>query len=315
MPGAELRADLWLNESLSPWDVYSHGITRVLVHKQTPFQDMLVVETGLYGKGLILDGKWQSSLGDEFLYHESLVHPAMIAHGDPRRVLVLGGGEGATLREIYRWKNVERAVMVEIDGDVVEACRQYLPEMSQGAFEDPRTELIVGDAVRYLCECKEKFDVVISDLSDPIEDGPSFQLFTKEYFEKAKSVLTEGGTFILQSGAFTPVATRQHARLYRTQKAVFANVLSVSQHVPMYAGLWSNTLGSDRPMTNDPDPAAIDRLLADKTGGGFRLIDGAYLRAMLQTPLYMRRAIEAETGVYTLDAPLKFFGHGNAGNQ
>ncbi|MEM8808185.1 MAG: spermidine synthase, partial [Cyanobacteria bacterium P01_G01_bin.38] len=94
MDGANLEVNFWLNETITPWDVYGHGITRVLVHRQTPFQEMYVVETGAYGKALVLDGKWQSCTGDEFLYHEALVHPAMVLHGAPRRVLVLGGAEG-----------------------------------------------------------------------------------------------------------------------------------------------------------------------------------------------------------------------------
>ena len=97
-----MNPPFWLNEQNGPWDVYGHGVRRVLAHQVTPFQEMLIVESGSYGRALVLDGKWQSSEGDEFLYHEPLVHPPMLHHGNPRRVLVLGGGEGATLREVLR---------------------------------------------------------------------------------------------------------------------------------------------------------------------------------------------------------------------
>jgi spermidine synthase len=312
MPGAEVRADLWINEYVSPWDIYSHGVTRVFIHKTTPFQEMYIVETGLYGKGLVLDGKWQSCTGDEFLYHEPLVHPAMIAHGNAKRVLVLGGGEGATVREVLRWKGVERVVMVDIDGDVVESCKKFLPEMHQGAFEDPRTELAIGDAVRYLHECDETFDVVISDLSDPIEEGPSFQLFTKEYIEKVRGVLTDGGTFVLQSGYISPANPTSHARLASTQRAVFPNVISYAQHVPTYCATWSYTLASERPLTGLRDVAQIDRILGEKTNGGLRMLDGVSLLGMQHLPLYIRKAIEQETRIYTLNEPMKFFGKGVA---
>lgn len=315
MPGTELRADLWINEYISPWDIYSHGVTRLLAHKQTQFQEMYIVETGMFGIGLVLDGKWQSSTVDEFLYHEPLVHPAMIAHGDPRRVLVLGGGEGATVREVLRWKNVERVVMVDIDGEVVEACREHLPQMHQGAFDDPRTELLIEDAVRYLHECTEKFDVVISDLSDPIEEGPSFQLFTKEYIEKVRDVLNPGGIFVLQSGSISPANPTSHARLVKTQRAVFPNVISLGQHVPTYSATWTYTIGSDRDLSVLSDPAHVDRVLAEKTTGGLRMLDGASLLGIMQMPLYMREAIQNETRVYTLNEPMKFFGKGVAATR
>jgi spermidine synthase len=106
MAGSEVKADYWINEYITPWDIYSHGITKILAYKQTQFQEMAIVESGAYGKALVLDGKWQSCTGDEFLYHEPLVHPAMIAHGNPKKVLILGAGEGATVREVLRWKSV-----------------------------------------------------------------------------------------------------------------------------------------------------------------------------------------------------------------
>jgi len=103
MSGAELKADLWVSEYVTPWDIYQHGVVEVLASGRTRFQDMLIVRTGAYGKALVLDGKWQSCTGDEFLYHEALVQPGMIMHGAPRSALILGGGEGATAREILRW--------------------------------------------------------------------------------------------------------------------------------------------------------------------------------------------------------------------
>ena len=132
----DVVTDFWVSEHITPWDIYSHGIIDVLTHKKTAYQEMYIVETGVYGKALVLDGKWQSCTGDEFLYHEPLVHPAMIFHGGPRKVLILGGGEGATAREVLRWKSVEKVVMIDIDGEVVEACKQYLPEMHQNVFDD-----------------------------------------------------------------------------------------------------------------------------------------------------------------------------------
>ncbi len=313
MPGSELRADLWINEYISPWDVYSHGVTNILAHARTDYQQMTIVETGAYGKALVLDGKWQSSTGDEFLYHEPLVHPACVCHGSPRKVLVLGGGEGATVREVLRWKTVERVVMVDIDGQVVEACKKHLPEMHQGAFDDPRTELVIGDALDYLDDTNEKWDVVISDLSDPIEQGPSFKLFTKEYFERVKRVMAHHGVFVVQAGPVGPIEMAMHVRLVHTVGAVFTNVVSYASHVPTYASPWGYAMGSDRPIDTRPDPDAIDSLLADKTTGPLRMFDGRTLLGLLQPPRHIRDAIDAETEVYTENHPPKFFGKGQLG--
>jgi spermidine synthase len=293
--------------------MYVHGVTKVLAYKKTAFQDMYIVETGAYGKGLVLDGKWQSCTGDEFLYHEPLVHPAMICHGSPRNVLVLGGGEGATVREILRWKSVEQAMMVDIDGDVVEACREHLPEMHQGAFDDPRTKLVIGDALEVLDTTEQKWDIVISDLSDPIEEGPSFQLFTKEYFERVQRVLAPGGFFVIQAGPVAPVEITLHARLVYTLGSVFPNVHSYVSHTPTYGSPWGFAIGSAEAIATRPDPAAIDQLLAEQTTGGLRLIDGMTLLGMFQTPAYIRHAIAAQTEVFTLKAPPKFFGKGARG--
>ena len=313
MAGSQVGADLWVSEYITPWDMYVHGITKVLAYKKTAFQEMYIVETGAYGKGLVLDGKWQSCTGDEFLYHEPLVHPAMICHSSPRNVLVLGGGEGATVREILRWKTVEQVMMVDIDGEVVEACREHMPEMHQGAFEDSRTNLVIGDALEVLDTTEQKWDIVISDLSDPIEEGPSFQLFTKEYFEKAQRVLAPGGYFVLQAGPVAPVELTLHARLVNTLKAVFPNVHSYASHTPTYGSPWGFAIGTAEAIATQPDPDATNQLLEEKTTGGLRLIDGISLLGIMQTPAYIRKAIAAETQVYTLKEPPKFFGKGAIG--
>ena len=312
MAGAELKADLWITEYITPWDIYVHGVTETLAYQKTPYQEMYIVESGAYGKGLVLDGKWQSSTVDEYLYHEALVHPAMIAHGNPKKVLVLGGGEGATLREVLRWHSVEKVKMVDIDGDVVAACQEYLPEMHAGAFDDPRTELVIGDALAVLDESDAEWDVVISDLSDPIEEGPSFKLFTKEFYAKVNQILAPNGKFVLQAGPVADPYIATHARLVNTLKTVFPENVSYTTFVPTYGEPWSLTLSSHTPLDTRPEPEAIDQLLEAKTTGGLRLIDGITVLGLLQTPAYIRRAIAQHQEIFTLAEPPQFFGKGVA---
>lgn len=308
MAGSDVKADLWITEYITPWDIYIHGVTKLLAFQQTQYQEMHIVETGAYGKALVLDGKWQSCTGDEFLYHEPLVHPACLAHGNPRKVLILGGGEGATLREVLRWTTVEQAVMVDIDGDVVAACRQHLPEMHQNSFDDPRAELVIGDALQYLDETQVQWDVVISDLSDPIEEGPSFQLFTKEYFQQIRDVLSPQGQFVVQAGPVAPEELQLHARIVNTLKDIFPQVQSYHSHVPTYASPWGFALASQEGFKASAEK--IDRCLAEKTTGGLRMFDGITWLGLSSLPLHLRQAIEQETEVYTKAQPPKFFGKG-----
>ncbi len=315
MPDGETGSEFWLHEHITPWDSYAHGITNILTYRRTAFQEMYIVETGAYGKALVLDGKWQSCVGDEFLYHEPLVHPAMLAHGTPKHVLILGGGEGATAREVLRWKSVAQCTMVDIDGEVVEACKAHLSEMHCGAFEDPRLEVVIDDALHVLDRTERKWDVIVSDLSDPIEAGPSFKLFTKEYFERARHVLAPDGVFVLQAGPVAPAELRMHARLVCTMKAVFAHVESYTTFVPTYASPWGFALGTGEPIDTRPDPRRIDEQLGEKTTGGLRMFDGTTLLGLLQLPGHLRRAIAEETHVYTLKEPPKFFGKGTLGAE
>lgn len=315
MPGSELRADFWVNEYITPWDYYAHGITRTLAAERTAFQDMYIVETGAYGKALVLDGKWQSCTGDEYLYHEPLVHAPLLMCATPKRVLILGGGEGATAREALRWRSVERVVMIDIDGAVVEACKAHLSEMHAGAFDDPRVEVRIEDALAYLEQTNERFDVIISDLSDPIEEGPSFKLFTKETFALMRVALADGGVLMVQAGPVSPVEMHLHCRLASTLRSLFAQTASLSSYVPTYAAPWSYILAADVGLDADRAPAAIDARLAEHGVDGLRMFDGVALRGMLSLPKDLREAIAAETQVYTLAEPPRFFGKGVSREQ
>lgn len=315
MAGSEVTADLWVSEYLTPLAIYAHGVTKVLAYKQTAYQEMYIVEAGAYGKALVLDGKWQSCVSDEFIYHEALVHPAAIACQSLRRVLILGGGEGATAREVLRWRSVEQAVMVDIDAEVVDACREHLAEMHQGAFDDPRLEVKIADATHVLDQSDREWDLIISDLTDPIESGPSFALFTKEYFQTLQRALAPGGCVVVQAGPVEPVRLSLHARLANTLAAVFPHTLAYCAPLATYGSPWGFVLASEEAIATRPDPEEIDRRLAAEMTSELRFLDGTALLGLLQAPAYIRRAIAAETEVYSLENPPKFFGTGVAGSS
>lgn len=305
MPGATLAADLWISEYLTPHDVWQHGIARILAHRQTPFQDLTIVESGAYGKALVLDGKWQTCTGDEFLYHEPLVHVPFVLHGRPRRVLIAGGADGGTAREVLKWNCVEEVVIADIDGDAVAACREWLPEVHQGAFDDPRVRIEIGDAYEIIAD-SSNWDVIIADLTDPIEEGPAYKLFTREFFELCRHSLAPGGVFINQAGSMSPPLLSLLARTVKTIGSVFPHTTVIQANVPTYGSPWGLAVACQQPINSRPDPDKIDAMLARETTGVFRMFDGQTLLGLLQSPKYVRDRIASETTIYSLDHPPKF---------
>ncbi len=212
---------IWVREPSFNGVAISYLCDRVLFSGSSKYQRIDIVETRLHGRMLFLDGVGQSAEYDEFIYHELLVHPAMFSHPEPTSVLVIGGAEGATLREVLKHESVKRAVMVDIDGELIELCKKYLPEWNAGSFDDPRSEVIVGDGRKYIENCKEKFDVIIVDLSDPLEDSPAVYLFTREFYSLLRDHLTEQGCMSVQGEGVSPQENILHARMVNTLKQVF----------------------------------------------------------------------------------------------
>lgn len=297
------RTEFWLTDSTTPGEAHQYAVTRVLEWRRTPFQDLAIVDTPAYGKALILDGNWQSCVADEFLYHEPLVHPAMLCHGEPRSVAILGGGEGAALREVLRWKTVNRAVMIDLDGEVVEACKTHLPEMHRGAFDDLRTEVLIADARDWLRSCDEQFDVLISDLAEPLEHGPAFELFTVDYFQHVRRLLKPNGVFSLQAGSVAPHDIRLYARVANTVAQVFDHVRLSASAVPSFCTNWGFILASSVPLDVLPAADTIDQELRNKVGDPLTMLDGAAFHGLFQISTHIRSAVERETGIFTLGNP------------
>jgi spermidine synthase len=299
---------IWLRELITPWDVYLHGASRIVHAERTPYQELCIVDTPAFGKKLFLDGIVQSSQADEFMYHEVLVQPAMFATGAARRVLVLGGGEGATLREALAWSTVARAVMVDLDGAVIAAARVHLTEWHRGSFDDPRTELVIGDAVEYLATTAERFDVVVSDMTDPVEDGPATFCFTAEYFEAVHNVLEPGGVLAVQAGPWSPVEIALHARVLRTMASVFPYVHSYPCNAPVYGRALGFAVASDEPIA--PRVASGSAASAGEPQH-LRYCTRAVAAGLLAEAPFVRHAIQADDRIYTRDAPPVT--HGSAG--
>lgn len=207
-------------------------VSRELVRRQTRFQDLVIFETPHHGRVLALDGAIQTTEKDEFVYHEMMTHVPLFAHGAVRRVLVIGGGDGGILREVLRHP-VDGITLVEIDGEVVELCREHMPSLSAGAFDDPRVRLLIDDGIKFVAETAETFDLIIVDSTDPA--GPGEVLFTEAFYADCKRRLTPGGLIVTQNGVphFQP---GELAASRRRLAPHFADVTCYLAVVPTYVG-------------------------------------------------------------------------------
>ncbi|RMR05052.1 Spermidine synthase [Pseudomonas savastanoi pv. glycinea] len=173
-------------------------IEKMLHEVRTEHQHLVIFQNPRMGRVMALDGVIQTTEADEFIYHEMLTHVPILAHGAARRVLIIGGGDGGMLREVAKHDTVEHITMVEIDGTVVEMCKEFLPEHSKGAFDDSRLNLVIDDGMRFVATTEEKFDVIISDSTDPI--GPGEILFSENFYQACHRCLNEGGILVTQNG-------------------------------------------------------------------------------------------------------------------
>ena len=295
----------WLYETITPDLIQAERVTEVLYEGRTEFQEVVIVDGLCFGRTLLLDGKTQSTEMDEFVYHEALVHPSLIAHPEPQQVFVAGGGEGATIREVLSHKSVTRVVMVDIDREVVELCRKHLPNHHRGSFDDPRVELHHADALKFLEDTQDRFDVVIIDLPDPLEVGPAYMLFTQEFYHLVKDRLTPQGLMVAQSGHTGPTFYEQcFSTVAKTIGTVFPAVYASEVFIPSYGSTWGFVIGSLGPDPTSLSVEEVDLRIGKRVGAQLRFFDGLTQRGMFSVPKYLRDAIANETRIITKDGPL-----------
>ena len=297
----------WFFETTTAFEGHMHAIARTIVEAQTKFQHVEILQTAAYGKTLVLDGRIQSSQGDEFIYHEALVHPGMLTtEGAPRSALVIGGGEGATLREILRYPSITRAVMVDIDGEVVELCKTHLPEMHQGAFDDPRTEVRHEDARAYLEKSNDRFDFITVDLVEPLEEGPARMLFTQEFYALVRDRLTPGGTMTMQAGMTKLGELGFFTSIHRTLREIFPVVAAYQSFISCFGTPWGFIVASKKLDPARQGAQAVDKLIAERVKGSLEYWDGVTHQHAFSLPKFIRKAVAQQTRIVTDAHPLIF---------
>jgi spermidine synthase len=239
--------------------------SRVLYKGKTAFQEMEILETGTFGRILFLDGKVQVSTLDEERYHQHLVQGPILCCENPDSVYIIGGGDGGAIEEAAKHRGIRRIVMAELDREVVERSKEFLPEISKGAFEDLRVELRCVDALADLKGSREAYDVIIVDLTEP--HGPSKMLYTQEFYRLLMSRLTPGGAVGIHTDNYD-LFPESYAVIYHTLRSVFGeNMITAHVGMPCFAMNWSFRVASPRPI----DPARLDRNYLAALEGGMRL--------------------------------------------
>jgi spermidine synthase len=302
----ELQSTKWFFDEINPHLLQLHAIENTLYSDRTEFQSIEILKSPSFGKVLVLDGKIQSSEVDEFVYHELLVHPPMLAHPNPEKVFIAGGGEGATLREILRHSNVKKVVMVDIDSDVIKVCKKYLPEYNAGAFDDKRAKVYNTDARKWLAETKEKFDVIIIDLTEPVEAGPAYLLYTKEFYRIVQSKLTKDGVISVQAGCASYTELLNLKAVRHTLKSIFPIVSIYQADIPSFGGPWGFCVAS---MTLDVaalSPTEVDKRIKARSLTELKFYDGLTHLSMFTLPKHMRKATRGGR-LITDDSPLYLY--------
>ena len=292
---------LYFHDRFGGAEEHLHGVRKIIYEMRTPYQHIQVVESPTFGKMLIIDGDVQSSLVDEYIYHESLVHPAMLSCESPKVVVILGGGEGSTLREVLKHKSVSKAIMVDIDKDATDIAKQFMKEWHQGAFDDPRATLVNTDARAFVETnlSNNSVDVFISDLTEPYEEGPSYKLYSVEFYKTIYDRLKENGVFVLQASLLRITNYRMHTIIRNTLKKVFPIVRSYFSYVPSFDTTWGFIIASKKIDTKAFTKEQIDSMIKERISGTLRFYDGETHTALFNLPKDIRKLIEVETEVIT----------------
>jgi len=299
----------WFIEYSSPYQAHMHAVKEYIYMGSTPYQKVQIVDTFTFGRCLILDGKIQSSEFDEYIYHEALVHPPMLLQSNPRKVLVIGGGEGAVVRELVKHPSLEKIVMVDIDEKVVNLCRKYLPTWHGGAFEDDRLEVIFADAREYLENCQSTFDVIIIDLTEPLDNGPSYLLFTCEFYTALKDRLSETGVLSLQAGSLSMALLDVHPPIRNTLHQCFQMVRSYQAFIPSFDTIWGFIVASSGVDNSDPLEVSVPEIDRKLKGlkGELKFYDGNTHQGIFHLPKNVRNAFKQDQRIIEDGKPLTVY--------
>lgn len=296
-------------EEIAKGEFHCHHILAEIFSRRSGFQRIDIVETEGYGRGLLLDGRVQHVEADEYIYSEAMVHPPMsLLWPRGRSALCIGGGPGGIVRELLKHQTIERVVQVEIDAVMIAASRAHLGHISRGAWDDPRVELVVDEALSLLERRAERFDLIVNDASEPLPGSPARGLFCVEGLSLIRRHLTPPhGLFVSWAGSAGPTSIARASRIVRTLAAVFPSVTCYLSHPQAYGTSWLTAIGALEPLRPEVlEPGEIDAILARSVKGELRLYDGVTHRHMFALPKDVRLALQADCPPIDREHPLDF---------
>ena len=252
---------------------------------QTKYQKMEIYDTAHYGRIFRLDGYNMTSEREEFVYHENLIHPALAAHAAPRKVLIIGGGDGGSSEEALKHPSVEQVTLCEIDADVIKVAKEHFVAVHRGAFDNPRLRVLVGDGMKFIRETHERFDLIALDLNDPM--GPAEALYSSEFFQHCRHALAAGGALVVHIGA--PVARPERvAELAQRLNSVFRIVRPYTLYIPLYGAQWAMAVCSDKLDPKSLTADEIDRRIEARRLTDLRFYNGETHEGVFALPNFIR---------------------------
>lgn len=250
-----MQKGVWFTEMQNQNLAISCSVKEVLHTEVTEYQYLEVLNTAVWGRMLVLDGAIQTTIKDEFVYHEMITHVALNSHPNPQRAVIIGGGDGGAIREMLKHPTIEKATLVEIDQAVIENAKKYLPEIAVALTAHPRVEVLVEDGIKHIQAKENYYDVIIVDSTDPV--GPAVGLFAKDFYASVHRALKEDGIFVAQTES--PFYNKDLiARVFKDISSIFPITKLYMAHVPTYpGGCWTFTMGSKK---YDPEQVDTSRL-------------------------------------------------------
>ena len=285
MNALDLPGEHLITEALNESTGFHVRATRKLGEWQTKFQKLEIYETPHYGRMLRLDGCNTISEREEFVYHENLIHPALTAHAAPRKVLIIGGGDGGACEEALKHPSVEQVTVCEIDEDVIRIAKEFFFAVHRGAFDNPRLRVVIGDGMKFVRETQERFDLIALDLSDPT--GPAQALYATEFFHQCRTALAPGGALVLHIGA--PVARPERvADIAQRLNGVFRIVRPYTMYIPLYGAQWAMAVCSDKLDPKALTADEIDRRIETRRLHDLRFYNGETHEGVFALPNFIR---------------------------